>query len=143
MKIAKIINIMKFITSSPLPVGTGDNPSLRVIIPTVWGASPHVLGKRVGRRGLGQQESAAPSGTPKPGRSRAPTASHIKVAVKGWHRLSSLCRRSLKPAATENSLLSATQYQMNYTRSVRKNREKSGPAESCRGCLTDCSQRFS
>ena len=35
-----------------------------------------------------------------------------QIAIKWWHRLSSLCRRRLKPAATENSLLSATQYYM-------------------------------
>ena len=89
MKIAKIIDIMKSFTSFPLPVQTGDNPALRVILPTLWGASPHVLGKRVGRRGLGPQESAAPSGTPEPGRSRAPTASNTKLQLKkdeySWH----------------------------------------------------------
>ena len=76
MKIAIIIGIMKSFTSVPLPVKTGDNPALRVIIPTLWGASPHGLGKRVGRRGLVPQESAAPSDTPEPGRGRAPTVSH-------------------------------------------------------------------
>jgi hypothetical protein len=47
MKIPKIIGIMKSFTSVPLNVQTGDNPALRVIIPTLWGASPHGLGKRV------------------------------------------------------------------------------------------------
>jgi len=48
MKIAKIIDIMKFFTSSLFFVNKGDNPALRVIIPTLWGASPHVLGKKLG-----------------------------------------------------------------------------------------------
>jgi hypothetical protein len=66
MKIAIIIGIMKSFTSFRLPVKTGDNLGLRVIIPTLWGASPHGLGKRVGHRGLVPKESAAPSGTPDP-----------------------------------------------------------------------------
>ena len=47
MKIAKIIDIMKFFTSFPHTAKSGSNPALRVIIPTLWGASPHGLGKRV------------------------------------------------------------------------------------------------
>lgn len=47
MKIAIIIGIMKYFTSFPLPLQTYDIPALRVIIPTLWGALPHVLGKRV------------------------------------------------------------------------------------------------
>jgi hypothetical protein len=50
MKIAKIIDIMKSFTSSALPVRTEDNPALRVIIPTLWGASPHELRKKGGRQ---------------------------------------------------------------------------------------------
>lgn len=61
MKIAIIIDIMKSFTSSSLPVRTEDNPALRVIIPYLWGASPHGLREKGGRRGLGQQESEAPS----------------------------------------------------------------------------------
>ena len=45
MKIAKIIRIMKFFTSSLFFVKSGGNPAFRVIMPTLWGASPHGLGK--------------------------------------------------------------------------------------------------
>ena len=51
MKIAKIIDIMKSFTSFPLSVKTGDNPALQVIIPTLWGASPHLLGEEFGVAG--------------------------------------------------------------------------------------------
>ena len=37
---------MKSFTSLPLPVQTDDIPALRVIPPTWWGASPHLLGGR-------------------------------------------------------------------------------------------------
>lgn len=60
MKIPKIIDIMKIFTSSALLVKTGDNPVLRVIIPTLWGASPHVREKAVGRCGLRWTESGRP-----------------------------------------------------------------------------------
>ena len=46
MKIAKIIAIMKIFTSFPLPFQTADIPAPRVIPPTRWGASPHLLGGR-------------------------------------------------------------------------------------------------
>jgi hypothetical protein len=51
MKIAKIIDIKKTFTSLPLPFQTYDTPESRVIIPSWWGASPHVLGEEFERRG--------------------------------------------------------------------------------------------
>ena len=49
MKIAKIIGIMKTFTNFPLPFQAYDTPALRVILPTLWGASPHLLGGRAWR----------------------------------------------------------------------------------------------
>ena len=48
MKIAKIISIMKTFTSYPLPRSSFPMLALRVILPSLWGASPHALGKKVG-----------------------------------------------------------------------------------------------
>jgi hypothetical protein len=128
MKIAKIIDIMKTFTSSPFPVRTADNPALRGILPTLWGASPHGLKTRVERRELGPQEPAAPSGPPTPGKTRAPTASHIKNTFGiRYNLLISHVGSGFKPDPTR-----PTGYQMNGKRSVRGKRGKSRPAERCR-----------
>jgi hypothetical protein len=75
MKIAKIIDIMKSFTSFLLPFQTRDTPAPRVILPTLWGASPHLLGGRFWRGGPLPKEFAAGSGTAAHGRGGAPTAS--------------------------------------------------------------------
>jgi hypothetical protein len=72
MKIAKIIKIMKFFTSFPLPFQTADIPAPRVIPPTWWGASPHLLGVRAWCGALGEGVCVAPSRGPD--RYGAPTA---------------------------------------------------------------------
>ena len=51
MKIAKIIDIMKSFTSFSLPFQTYDIPALRVILPTLWGALPHLPGEGFGAAG--------------------------------------------------------------------------------------------
>jgi hypothetical protein len=51
MKIPKIIGIKKSFTSLPHPFQAADTPATRVIIPSWWGASPHVLGEGFERRG--------------------------------------------------------------------------------------------
>ena len=57
MKIAKIINIMKFFTSCAVSGKIDHNPPLRVILPTLWGASPHGLGEKgVGAAGSCQSQ---------------------------------------------------------------------------------------
>jgi hypothetical protein len=47
MKLVKIIAIMKSFTSGPRRFQTQPIPAPRVIIPTLWGASPHLLGGKV------------------------------------------------------------------------------------------------
>ena len=82
MKIAKIIGIMKTFTNFPLPFQTDDTPALRVILPTLWGASPHVLGGRAWRRGPLAKESASRPGAAEPGRDAAPTAPNTNLRSK-------------------------------------------------------------
>ena len=82
MKITKIIGIMKTFTNFSLPFQADDTPAIRVILPTLWGTSPHVLGNRVGRGGLVPKESAVRPGTPEPGRSMAPTARNTNLRSK-------------------------------------------------------------
>jgi hypothetical protein len=75
MKIAKIIDIMKLFTSSLLSVKTTGIPVLRVIIPYLWGTSPHVLGKNVGPRARAARVGGAFRHADSGGR-KAPTAPH-------------------------------------------------------------------
>ena len=72
MKITKIIGIMKTFTNFSLSFQADDTPAPRVILPTLWGASPHLLGGRAWRRGPLAKESASRPGATVPGRGAAP-----------------------------------------------------------------------
>ena len=82
MKITKIIGIMKAFTNLRLPFQTDDTPALRVILPTLWGASPHVLGDRVGRRGRLAKVSASRPGATEPVRGGAAAARNTNLRSK-------------------------------------------------------------
>jgi len=78
MKIAKIITIKKFFTSLwifLLPFQTYDTPATRVIIPSWWGASPHLLGGRVWARRAPEARVCGPFGPDGARRGGSPTAS--------------------------------------------------------------------